>query len=91
MMDFDLAAELVVQAQALWAHLPEHELEDDAQIAFKTDEAGNLLVAGPDASYKLQEGMAWRYKPVQGGEEVTTWRVRRQINRVVVPKDPGSN
>lgn len=87
----DLADSISAQAQELWSHLPADEVGDDEELAFKTDDQGRLLVAGQYASYKLQAGTAWRYRPTGGGEEITTWRNRRELTRTVEPADPSQN
>jgi hypothetical protein len=82
----DLADDLAAQSVELWSHLPEDEVDDDAELSFKTDCEGHLMVCTTEgAVYKLIDGHAFRARPISTGEEVSMWRHRRLVHSAVVP------
>jgi hypothetical protein len=92
-MTDDLADDLVRQSAELWSHVPADEPADDAELAIKTDDEGNLMARTADGSiYHNHHDHVCRARPLPEGDEVTTWRRGRMLHRGVVPRgNPAMN
>jgi hypothetical protein len=85
----ELARHLSQQSIELFSHLPKNEVSDGEHLAFKTDLSGNLLVATGTAIYKLEGGIAWRLRSTAEGQEMSTWKNRRQLRRAILAPGAG--
>jgi hypothetical protein len=83
----DFADAIAAQSKELWSHVPADEPDDDAELAFKTDDAGHLMVRAEDGSiYHNHHDHVCRARPLPEGDEVSTWRKGRMLHRGVVPR-----
>jgi hypothetical protein len=77
------------QAAELLGHLPEDEIGDDERLAFKFSADGDFLLTTEHAVYRLELGIVWRLRKVPEGEEMSSWKDRRQLRRAIIPPSAG--
>jgi hypothetical protein len=83
----DLADDIARQSKELWSHVPVDEPDDDAELHFKTDDEGNLVVRTEDGSVYHNHGdHVCRARPLPHGDEVSTWRRGKLLHSGVVPR-----
>ena len=84
----DLADDIARQSKELWSHVPNDEPDDDAELAFKTDDEGLLIVKTADGTCFFFHGdHVCRARALPEGDEMTTWKKGRMTYRGLVPRN----
>lgn len=87
-MTEDLAEVLAAQARELFDHLPPAELEEDAELMFRTDAQGRLQVVAGPVLYCLVDGAAWACRRLPGRMvAVEAWRAGELVNRATMAEE----